>query len=199
MIDSGTPKNGEKIEKVLLKNNIDPHKIKYIILTHAHYDHVGNAKYFQTKFKSKIIVGKGDAEMIKNKGEDKHLCPTNLIAKIGHAMVKNISYESFTPDLLIEKEFNLNSIGFTGKIIPLSGHTKGSIIITSNQNVFTGDLIRGSLLKNTTPKRHFFMCDLEDNNTDIKYVTNISNIKTWYVGHGGPLTKKDVVEFLNKK
>lgn len=198
MIDSGTPNNGKKIEKVLLKNNINPKDISYLIVTHAHYDHAGNAKYFQEKYGTKIIVGKGDQEMIENNGEDPHLCPTHVLAKIGNFFVKQIYFDGFTPDLYIEKEYDLKNIGFTGKIIPLAGHTPGSLIIETEEQIFVGDLIRGSLFKSSKPKRHFFMCDLQDNDADIKFVSDFSNNKTWFLGHGGPITNKEAVRFLDK-
>lgn len=199
MVDSGTPNQSKNIEKVLLKNNINPKDIKYIIITHAHYDHAGNAKYFKDKYNTKIIIGKDDEEMLINQGEDLHLCPTNTLAKIGYSSTHKKRFESFTPDLFINKEFDLKDIGFTGRIFPLAGHTPGSLIIETDEQIFVGDLIRGSLLKSSKPKRHFYICDLEDNNQDIQEIYNLSKNKNWFVGHGGPLNRKSILEFLNQE
>ena len=198
MVDCGTPNNGDKIKKTLLKNNINPFKIKYLFLTHAHYDHAGNAAYFQENFKTKIIVGKGDLDMIKNHGKDSLLCSTNSIAKIGKLFIKNTKYASFIPDIIITNPFNLNSLNFTGTIIPLAGHTKGSLILKTGATVFVGDLIRGNIFNSSKPERHFYMCNLKDNYMDVKYVSNLPNIKTWYLGHSGSLTNNSILHFLNK-
>ncbi len=194
MIDCGTPKHGKKIAEVLLKNDIDPKLIKYLILTHAHYDHAGNAHYFQQQFGTKIIVGKGDLNMVKNKGKDIMLCPTSFTSKIGKPFIKNITYPVFKPNIILDKNFDLNQIGFTGQIILLPGHTKGSLIVSSNSNVFVGDLIRGNLLNNTKPEKHFYMCDLQNNDIDIQQVTKLN--KTWYLGHYGPIQNYEILKFL---
>lgn len=196
MIDCGTPNQGKQIEKTLIKHDIDPKKVSHLILTHTHYDHAGNAQYFKDKFGTKIIVGKGDLEMIKNKGIDPHLCSTSFMAKMGLLFIKNIQYNSFTPDVLIDDEYNLSNIGFSGKITPLPGHTSGSLIIETNNSLFVGDLIRGSILNNTQPKKHFFMCNLDDNHQQIKKILKTTNHKIWYVGHGGPLPTNAILEFL---
>lgn len=198
MVDCGKPNQGEKIEKVLLKNKIDPSRIKYLILTHAHYDHAGNAHYFKEKFNTKIIVGKEDFDMIQAHGKDSLLCPTNFIAHLGKPFIKNIEYPLFSPDILIDDFFDLNSISFSGTIFPLPGHTKGSLVLKNKTSVFVGDLIRGNLLNSAKPKRHFYMCDLINNKSAIKDVVNLPNITTWYLGHGGPIDKTKILEFLDK-
>jgi len=198
MIDSGKPNQGEKIERALLKNNINPNQIKYLILTHAHYDHAGNAFYFKNKFNTKIIVGKEDTNMILNHGKDSLLCPTNFIAKIGKPFIQNIKYPAFTPDIIVEKPFDLSTLNFSGTITPFAGHTHGSLVITTKPAIFVGDLIRGNIFKSSKPERHFYMCDLTDNNADIQFISEIPNIETWYLGHGGPINQKEVLKFLKE-
>lgn len=196
MIDSGTPKQGEKIEKALLKNNLSPEKIKYLIITHAHHDHAGSASYFQQKFNTKLIIGKKDLIMINNHGKDNHLCPQGLFAKISKPFINNSHYLPFVPDILIDKNFDLKNIGFSGQIIPLAGHTPGSLLIKIDTSIFVGDLIRGGIINNTSPKTHFFMCNLEDNYKNIQFVSKIPNIKNWYLGHFGPIQKNDILKYI---
>ncbi len=198
MIDSGTPNTASKIEKALQKNNISPDRISHLILTHAHYDHAGNAAYFQKKYGIQLIMGKKDISMVRKNGLDSHLCGQGLIGKIGKKNVAKQTYTPFIPDILIDQKFELNSIGFDGIILPISGHTEGSIVVIQQSKAFVGDMIRGGIFKNKVPKRHFFMCDIQDNNKDIKYISQLPNIQTWYVGHYGPLKNSDVLKFLNR-
>jgi len=104
----------------------------------------------------------------------------------------------FTVDKLIDTELDLATLGVRGKIIPWPGHTKGSTIIQFDRYVFVGDLIAGEIFSPTTPMTHFFMCDLEDNRKKINALLQRPNIDTWYLGHFGPLTPKDVVRFMEK-
>ncbi len=55
----------EEIVGGLKKLGLDPAKIKYVIITHAHGDHVGGAKLLQDKFGSRIVMGGPDWDLIE--------------------------------------------------------------------------------------------------------------------------------------
>lgn len=199
MIDTGNPNELALFEKTLAKENIDITKIKYIILTHAHYDHAGNASALKDKYNIPIIVGKPDLTMIKENGHDPHLCANGFYGWLLKPFAKHKNYTSFTPDILIDTAFDLNTIGFKGKIIPYAGHTPGSIIIEIGTAVFVGDLIRGSFFKNNIPKTHAFMCDAEENMKMIQQLASSKKYKKWYLGHSGYLDNEDVLNFVKKR
>jgi metallo-beta-lactamase class B len=56
----------EEIVGGLQKLGLDPAQIKYVIITHAHGDHVGGAKLLQDRFHARIVMGGPDWEMIEN-------------------------------------------------------------------------------------------------------------------------------------
>jgi metallo-beta-lactamase class B len=55
----------EAIVGGLKKLGLDPTKVKYVIVSHAHGDHVGGAKLMQDKFDSRLVLGGPDWEMIE--------------------------------------------------------------------------------------------------------------------------------------
>src|SRR5450755_4285620 len=55
----------EEIVGGLKKLGLDPAKVKYVIITHAHGDHVGGAKLLQDKFGSHIVMGGPDWDSIE--------------------------------------------------------------------------------------------------------------------------------------
>jgi len=55
----------EEIVGGLKKLGLDPAKVKYVIITHAHGDHVGGAKLMQDRFKSRIVMGAPDWDSIE--------------------------------------------------------------------------------------------------------------------------------------
>src|SRR5271169_1987436 len=55
----------EEIVGGLKKLGLDPAKVKYVIITHAHGDHVGGAKLMQDRYKSHIIMGGPDWDSIE--------------------------------------------------------------------------------------------------------------------------------------
>jgi metallo-beta-lactamase class B len=49
----------------LKKLGLDPASVKYVIISHAHLDHVGGAKLMQDRFGSRIIMGGPDWDLIE--------------------------------------------------------------------------------------------------------------------------------------
>jgi len=55
----------EEIVGGLKKLGLDPAKVKYVIISHAHADHVGGAKMMQDRFGSRIVMGGPDWNSIE--------------------------------------------------------------------------------------------------------------------------------------
>ena len=55
----------EEIVSGLKKLGLDPAKIKYVIISHAHSDHVGGAKLLQDRYGSRIVMGGPDWDSIE--------------------------------------------------------------------------------------------------------------------------------------
>jgi len=56
----------EAIAGGLGKLGLDPARVKYVLISHAHGDHVGGAKLMQERFGSRIVMGGPDWEYIEN-------------------------------------------------------------------------------------------------------------------------------------
>ena len=55
----------EEIIGGLKKLGLDPAKIKYVIISHAHGDHVGGAKLLQDRYGAKVVMGAPDWDSIE--------------------------------------------------------------------------------------------------------------------------------------
>jgi metallo-beta-lactamase class B len=55
----------EAIVGGLKKLGLDPASVKYVIISHAHGDHVGGAKLMQERFGSRLVIGGPDWDMIE--------------------------------------------------------------------------------------------------------------------------------------
>lgn len=44
---------------------LDPNTIKYVLISHAHSDHVGGASYLQDRFKAKVIMSEADWTLLE--------------------------------------------------------------------------------------------------------------------------------------
>lgn len=44
---------------------LDPNTIKYVLVSHAHYDHVGGASYLQDRFSAKVVMSEADWQLLE--------------------------------------------------------------------------------------------------------------------------------------
>ncbi len=199
LIDCGNVGDSAKIEKYFAEEGLALSEVDYLILTHAHTDHAGNARYFQERYCMEIIAGAGELKMIQENGHDPDLCPRGFNGWLISNTLGGRYYRPFEPDILVEDQFDLSQIGVDGKIVVTPGHTPGSLTTFIKDKAFVGDLITARPLNQDKPEYHTFMCDLEDNLKDIEMVASEEGIEEWYLGHMGPLAIEDVKKFIEKE
>ena len=119
---------------ILQENNIDPDSITDVILTHRHFDHVGNAHRFKN---AKFIINRDELISLNN---DKNLKTVSNFFK-GN---KNIT--TFDDEITLYNFFKIKKIG---------GHTNGSSVVFFNYKssayCFVGDefYLADNIEKNT--------------------------------------------------
>ncbi len=196
MIDTGYASSRAKIEQAINDLACSMGDIDYLVLTHGHGDHVGNAAYFQKEYGITLIGGAGDLSLFE-KGDNGETCPTSFFARLlGLGAPK--SYEAFTPELLMDSPLDLSEYGLRGRIFTLPGHTQGSLVVELSNHLFVGDIIRGKPLNKDKPAKHYYHCDLKQNAQNIAYLLDNSAAKLWYPGHFGALKKKDVLSYIER-
>jgi len=193
MIDAGLESDGLALEQDLRDAGLDPSRMEAIVLTHAHADHAGGARHFQQRYGTKIVVGRGDVDMLTT-GHNDRLCPRDATARRRLEKDQNTTYAPLTPDLVVTDATALGSFSsVTGTVLPLAGHTEGSLVVVSGTDAFVGDLFRGSIVGKKA-QRHFYMCDVEDNDADIHALLEgaASDVTTFFPGHFGPIERAKV-------
>ncbi len=127
-----------RIVSVLNKKGL---KLKYIILTHAHFDHSGAARELQHATKAHVLVNEKDAVLLMNTGAQAAL----------FGMKANPAPK---PDKFI-KEGDVIKVGkLEMRVIETPGHTPGSVSLymPAEHVVFTGDtLFWGSIGRTDLP------------------------------------------------
>lgn len=197
MIDCGYQKDLKKVEKAILKAGIPLEEIHFLILTHAHGDHVGNAKHFRDTYGIKIIAGHSDLEQFEE-GANGPLCPTSTLASV----LASFSPEGFpvvSVDYLVKDSLDLSDIGAQGKVYVQGGHTPGSLYYTFKEHAFIGDQLRGKIMKPKVPTQHFYMCDIALNLVHIKDLLRNPKHLFFYPGHFGILQRSDVETWLDNE
>ena len=78
----------EEIVGGLKKLGLDPAMVKYVIISHAHADHVGGAKLMQDRFGSRIVMGGPDWDAIEKSvnGYPQGKPKRDIVADDGHKL-----------------------------------------------------------------------------------------------------------------
>ena len=121
----------EKIEEML---DVIEAKVKYILLTHCHGDHIGAVKQVKEKYGGKILIHRFDEEGLKTPA-------INLSSHIG------IGEVSIEEDARLDDGDILHVGKLEFKVIHTPGHTIGSICLYCKEEklLFSGDtLFRGT-------------------------------------------------------
>jgi hydroxyacylglutathione hydrolase len=195
LIDTGCPKDENRIVAALQKENVAPRDLKLILHTHAHYDHCGSTRKLMDLTGAPAALHQADIHLAA-RGMNDPLKPISL----GGYFVQFISYrpfEPFTPDVVIEREMDLRHYGVGAKVIFTPGHTAGSIsVLFDDGRAIVGDLMvggyLGSFLLPSRPGFHWFADDVPALRASIKKVMSAGAV-TVYTAHGGPLERDAIM------
>ncbi|MDO9574242.1 MAG: MBL fold metallo-hydrolase [Candidatus Contubernalis sp.] len=103
-------------------------KVKYIIATHGHIDHIGAVKEVREATKAPVIIHNEDAALFENTHE-------NLSMFVGSELILSPAEKTVV-------EGDTISFGnYTMKVIHTPGHTRGGMSLHMDGVVFTGDTL----------------------------------------------------------
>ncbi|MCB9525112.1 MAG: MBL fold metallo-hydrolase [Myxococcales bacterium] len=190
VIDAGLAESGPDYVAQLKELGVS--KVDALLVTHGHADHAGGAQAIKAATGARVVAHRGDQPMI-TAGKMDALCPTGAIARHRLDTDQGATYTGYAADQWLDGPVELEALaGIPGKVVPLPGHTEGSLVVVVGQAAFVGDLLRGSIV-GSGAELHFYMCDLADNRADIQWLLNaFPDVTTWYPGHFGPIERAEV-------
>lgn len=115
----------DKINKDLSENNA---KLKFILLTHGHYDHIGGCDEFTNKLNVPIYVHKDDTMWLSN---IKKQCDYFSLPDFPAPVISEY----------IDEDTKLKIGEHNIKILHLKGHTKGGLGFLVENMLFSGDTL----------------------------------------------------------
>lgn len=173
----------DKIINTIEENNL---KVKYIILTHGHCDHIGAAEELKNITNAPIYVHKNDLALLEDKNK-------NYSAMIGRKVVE-FSTDNFLEDGDILKLGNLQL-----EILHTPGHTQGGICIYVDDIVFTGD----TLFANSIGRTDFVGGDynqiIDSINTKLMVLSDYVRVLPGHGPESNIGVERSTNPFINKK
>jgi glyoxylase-like metal-dependent hydrolase (beta-lactamase superfamily II) len=119
LIDCGAGNSFDTLVQNIKSIGLEPTKIKTLILTHCHIDHIGAAKKFKDQFNIRIVAHEKDADGIEQKN-----IPKTAASWYG------VDYQPVQLDHTIFSERETLTIGNVSfNCLHTPGHTPGSISI----------------------------------------------------------------------
>lgn len=189
LVDSGRPKDAEKITAALKEHGVALADLALILHTHGHWDHCGSTRQLKERTKAPVAIHAADADKLR-RGDNGVLHATCLTGFLLKPLLRP-SFPSVEPDVLLEDGMRLNAYGIRAKIIHTPGHTAGSVsLLTQENEVIAGDLLMGGYLGGkiwrTRPNLHYFAENLTALRSSLQNLLDLGPSRI-YVGHGGPL------------
>ena len=116
MLDAGYRESLHEVIDNIYRVGLDPHEIKYLLLTHGHIDHMGAALAVRNLTGAKIVLGKADREY------------ANGTLDLSYAKELGMTFsEPFEPDLLVEDGDTVTLGETTFRAVATPGHTPGAM------------------------------------------------------------------------
>jgi len=119
---------GADADEIIAKAREAGLEIKYIILTHAHIDHMVSMDMLREKTGAKVLVHEKDAPALPN-------------SRINGSMLFGLDRKFSEADVLLKDGDVVEVGGLKLEIIHTPGHTPGGICIKVENCVFTGDTL----------------------------------------------------------
>ena len=179
LIDTGRKKYCEKILERCKKFHVS-----LIVLTHGHMDHCQNAAYLAETLHIPIAINKNDMDLIPDNRKQSLLAKTllgKIVLSVSLSSFEMDSLEVFDPIIYLKNGDDLSEYGIAAKVVELPGHTKGSIGIEIEDNLFVGD----ALMNMFYPTVSMLYVDEQEMLSSAKHISELGD-KTIYFGHGKP-------------
>lgn len=179
LIDTGRKKYREKILERCKKFHVS-----LIVLTHGHMDHCQNAAYLAETLHIPIAINKNDMDLIPDNRKQSLLAKTllgKIVLSVSLSSFEMDSLEVFDPIIYLKNGDDLSEYGIAAKVVELPGHTKGSIGIEIEDNLFVGD----ALMNMFYPTVSMLYVDEQEMLSSAKHISELGD-KTIYFGHGKP-------------
>lgn len=197
LIDTGDPHSKTKVLN-FLRWNLSDRNLEYILITHSHWDHIGNVRFLKNIFSPKVLLGKKEARWVRKGYIDVPRPKGTLYSLVLYNFLSFLSrfetIERFRPDIEILEYKSINIENKSIEIFPTPGHTPGSLTFKIEKYAFTGDTLLGPNPFIRRPRLSMFLHKREEIFKSIDFLKTL-DVEIYFPGHGLPFAKKELYNF----
>lgn len=192
LVDTGKKEYLNKVTDACRQYNT-----KFIVLTHAHFDHAENAAAISKALAIPIAMSEKDIDLIKQNSAQKLFAETFFGKIVLSVSLKDFSSRpipEFKPDILLNDGDCLTDYGIDARIVSLSGHTEGSIgVDVEKRDLIVGDALMNMVYPTVSMLYH-------DKGKMLASAGKIGEMgkRTIYFGHGRPLANRLWIQKHNR-
>ncbi len=154
----------DRILEVVKDNNL---KVKYIVCTHAHFDHIGAVTEIKEETGAKIIIHKDELEIYEGARDQ--------AAFWGYELAPLPE-----PDIFVNEGDNIGFGNLSFVVIHTPGHSPGGMSLYSENVVFTGD----TLFAGSVGRADFYGGDIERLRKSFVRLLSLPPETKVFSGHG---------------
>jgi glyoxylase-like metal-dependent hydrolase (beta-lactamase superfamily II) len=128
LIDTGMPKGHDTIIEALDEIGRKPSDVTNILISHYHWDHVGNLKQLKESTGAKVYAATGDAELLRSGGRVPRIQTRGVL---GSAIRKFAGSSDPLPKMPVDEEIADGAhipVGDGVRVIGTPGHTPGHVV-----------------------------------------------------------------------
>ena len=205
IVDSGMRGGAERIVNALRRAGRSPDDVSLIVITHSHPDHASDAAPLRRLVDAPIAMNFAELQYV----DGSERCPSTPTGFAARLFLKtplpHSKFESFKPDLNIDREFDLEPYGVEATVLPTGGHTPGhlAVHVPSTGELLAIDLIAGGIgiggiMLHGRPIWPPFHEDKPQVLASLRQLVQLPGLRTVHVCHGGPLEAAAISRWLTK-
>lgn len=134
LVDAGNDPKARAILAELGREGLDGHAVQAILLTHGHYDHWRGAEAFPG---APVYVAAADHPLVR-----RLVLPVAKLTQLSTRLVRPKPYAGTVHEVLPGQNLSLAGSDFV--VVPLPGHTAGSVGYLWQDVLFVGDAVFGT-------------------------------------------------------